>query len=62
MDNKRRGLFILLAVVLIIAGTVGGYLTGNFLVTLRVSPRKLRRSMPMVLKNRYPFPITAIRR
>ena len=46
MDNKRRGLFILLAVVLIIAGTVGGYLTGNFLVTLRVSPRKLRRSMP----------------
>ena len=30
MDNKRRGLFILLAVVLIIAGTVGGYLTGNF--------------------------------
>ena len=25
MDNKRRGLFILLAVVLIIAGTVGTY-------------------------------------
>lgn len=30
MDSKKRGLFILLAVVLIIIGAAGGYLTGNF--------------------------------
>ncbi|KAF1682153.1 S1C family serine protease [Veillonella sp. R32] len=30
MDSKKRGLFIILAIVLIIVGAVGGYLTNDF--------------------------------
>lgn len=35
MDSKKRGLFILLAVVLIIIGAADGYLTGNFFSNIK---------------------------
>lgn len=31
MDSKKRGLFIILAIALIIVGAVGGYVTNDFI-------------------------------